>query len=69
MLKNFYGELEGSEKADDILFALQVITGRPKYGYSDFRDMNFSEDEIKDALKYVEKKGYNKFTYFEQKGE
>ena len=61
----FYGAIRGSEKADDILFALQVVYGEPKYTYSDFQKMNLSQAEINEALAYVKKKDYNKFSYFE----
>ena len=61
----FYGAIRGSEKAEDILFALQIVYGEPKYTYSDFQKMNLSQTEINNALAYVKKKGYNKFSYFE----
>ncbi|MDD4321708.1 MAG: hypothetical protein PHH31_09235 [Acidaminococcaceae bacterium] len=63
---DFYGVEKYSEKADDILFALQVMYGQPKYTYREFQIMDLSQTEINEALEYVEKKGYNKFTFFEK---
>ena len=62
---NFYGVAKGSEKADDILFALQVMYGEPNYTYRDFQKMDLTQIGINNALAYVKKKGYNKFSYFE----
>ncbi len=62
---DFYGTSQGSEKADDILFALQVMYGEPKYTYGDFQKMNLPQSKINEALAYVKKKGYNKFSYFD----
>ena len=61
----FYMREIGSEEADDLLFALQVMYGQPKWGYSEFEEMNLSEAEIQRALDYVTKRGFNKSTYFE----
>ncbi|MCK9320356.1 hypothetical protein [Methanoculleus sp.] len=63
---DFYGATKYSEKADDILFALQVMYGEPKYTYRDFQKMNLSQTEINNALAYLKKKGYNKFSFFEK---
>ena len=62
----FYGEKEGTEKADDILFALQVVYGKPRHNYQYFKDLKLPRKEIKDALNYVKEKNINKFTYFEK---
>ena len=65
-MNDFYGYKEGTEKADDVLFALQVQYGHPEYNYDDFRKLNLTKDKIEKAINFVEEKGYNKFTYFEE---
>ena len=62
---DFYGESQGSEKADDILFALQAHYGLPKYDYDDFRKKNLTQDEVNKAIEYAKRDGLNKFNYFD----
>lgn len=64
---DFYGANQGSEKADDILFALQVMYGEPMYSYNDFRKMNLSQAEVNEAITYVKKKRYDKYSFFEKR--
>lgn len=58
---------QGSEKADDILFALQVMYGEPMYSYNDFRKMNLSQVKVNEAITYVKKKRYNKYSFFKKR--
>ena len=59
----FFGVPAGSEEADDVLFAIQAYYGNPKIDYEEAAG-RFSDDEVKEAVDYIKKKGYNKFTYF-----
>lgn len=61
--EKFFGVPAGTEEADDVLFAIQAYYGDPKIDYEEAKN-RFTEDDVKAAVDYVTKKGYNKFTYF-----
>lgn len=61
--EDFFGAKEGTEEADDILFALQVQYGDPKLTYDECRK-EFTGEEVKRAIAYVKRDKLNKFTYF-----
>ena len=63
--EDFFGAAEGTEKADDILFALQAITGNPKLTYKEAREL-YKDKDAERALAYVKTNGLNKHTYFEE---
>lgn len=63
--EDFFGAAEGTEKADDILFALQAITGNPKLTYKKAREL-YKDRDAERALAYVKTNGLNKHTYFEE---
>ena len=60
--KDFYGTVEGSEEADNLLFGLQGIYGHSEYSYDDFREMSVSAQDLIKAKEFA--KEHNKFTYF-----
>lgn len=62
--QDFFGTKEGTEKADDILFAIQAYFGHPEWTYEVARK-KCSEKDIQQAIAYVKRKGYNKFNYFD----
>jgi hypothetical protein len=66
MSKDFFGAKQGSEEADDILFALQALYGEPKYGYDDFRKMNLTQADVNKSIKFVKERKLNKSTYFDE---
>jgi hypothetical protein len=66
MNKDFFGAKQGSEEAYDILFALQALYGKPKYGYDDFRKMNLTQADVNKSIKFVKERELNKFTYFDE---
>ena len=59
----FFGRPINSEEADDVLFALQAQYGDPKLDYEEARG-RFTPEEVEEAVNWVKKKGFNKFTYF-----
>lgn len=61
--EDFFGAKEGTEEADDILFALQVQYGDPKLTYDECRK-EFTKEEVKRAVACVKRYKLNKFTYF-----
>jgi hypothetical protein len=67
MDKDFFGAKQGSEEADDILFALQAHYGKPNFGYDDFRKMNLTQVDVNKAIQATKKDNLNKHSYFEKK--
>lgn len=63
---DFFGTKQGSEEADDILFALQVQYGDPKLDYEEAL-ANYTTEDVQKAVDYVKKQGLNKHTYFQKK--
>jgi hypothetical protein len=67
MDKDFFGAKQGSEEADDILFALQAHYGKPNFGYDDFKKMNLTQVDVNKAIKSTKKDNLNKHSYFKKK--
>lgn len=62
--KTFFGRPMNSEEADDVLFALQAQYGNPKLTYEE-AEAKYKPEDVEEAVDYIlNKKGYNKFTYF-----